>query len=97
MVAPTRTRAVTRPAPKGAEAISAAIAADIDLNSTITATLRTFNTATGIISAQGADRVNGTRAGGGQFKLTSVTAAGATTVTDQSTYDVHIVALGTGT
>jgi hypothetical protein len=77
--------------------VSAFIPADINAYSTITVTLRTFNTQTGLPAALGADRVNGTRAGGGGFIIRSLTAAGAAVATDQSTYDWHVIGLGSGT
>ncbi len=78
--------------------VSAFIPCDLDANSTITATLKTFSGAAGVISAKGADRVNGTRLAGGGFKLTSILlATGATVATDAGTYDWHVVGLGAGT
>lgn len=86
---------VTNGAQKGSAVlvagVSALIPADITATSSIVATLSVFNTATGTIAAKVADRVVGTRAGGGGFKLTSVNAAGATNVTDVSTYDWLVI------
>jgi len=71
--------------------VSPFITADISASSRIVATMKTFNGATGIAIAKGTDRVNGTNAGGGGFKITSVSqAAGATVVTDQGTYEWHV-------
>lgn len=77
--------------------VSAAVAADIGSNSVITATKRVHNGVSGpIIMAKAGDRVSGTRAGGGSFKLTSTDTGGATVATDQGTYDWHIIGLGSG-
>jgi hypothetical protein len=74
-----------------ANGVSAAIPADITARSRITATSKAFNGATGTISAKAADRVIGTRAGGGSFKLTAIAAAtGATVATDAGDYDWHV-------
>jgi len=67
---------------------AALIPADVTANSRITCDLKTFNGAAGIPSALAADRVVGTRAGGGGFKITSYAlATGAPVATDQGTYD----------
>lgn len=71
-----------------AAGVSALVATDITAQSVIVATLKTFAGPIGSIQAKGTDRVVGTRAGGGGFKLTSIDpAAGTTVITDTSTYD----------
>jgi hypothetical protein len=71
--------------------VSALIPADITASSRITATLKTFSGAAGIPGALSADRVVGTRVGGGGFKITSyLLATGAVVATDQGTYDWHV-------
>jgi hypothetical protein len=71
--------------------VSALIPADVTAQSAITASLKTFSGAAGVIGALAADRVVGTRAGGGGFKLTSyVLATGAVVATDQGTYDWRV-------
>jgi hypothetical protein len=68
--------------------ISPVIPADIAAQAVITATLKSFSGAGGKIVAKTADRVIGTHAGGGSFKLTSIDqATGATVATDTGTYD----------
>jgi len=65
------------------------IPADITANSRITATLKDINGGTlgPNITAKTADRVVGTRVGGGGFKLTSISAAGVTVATDNGIFD----------
>lgn len=73
--------------------VSALIPADISAASTITAMQKTRSGVCGTIVAKSADRVIGTRAGGGGFKLTSVdNTTGATVITDIGTYDWHVKA-----
>jgi hypothetical protein len=68
---------------------AALIPADITAASSIVATLKDINGGVlgATITAKATDRVMGTRAGGGGFKLTSTTAAGVTVATDQGIYD----------
>jgi len=85
MVAPYVQRGVTTLV----AGVSPAIPADISPQSRIVATLKTFNGATGIIRSTG--RVDGVRAGGGEFTLTATNpATGATVITDEGDYDWHV-------
>lgn len=71
--------------------VSALIPADITARSRIVANLKTFSGAAGVPGCLSADRVVGTRAGGGGFKITSyLLATGAIVATDQGTYDWHV-------
>jgi len=72
--------------------VSAFIPADIRATTTITCALKTFSGAAGVPAALSADRVNGTRATTGGFKITSyLLSAGTAVVTDQGTYDWQAV------
>ncbi len=69
--------------------VSANLVADVTANSRIVSTIKTVSGAFGTPVCGG--RVNGTRAGGGRFVITStLPATGATVTTDQGTYDWHI-------
>lgn len=71
--------------------ISAFIACDLSGSSKIVATLQTFGGVAGVIAALPGDRVNGSKAGGGGFKLTSVSqATGAVVTTDAGVYEWHV-------
>lgn len=73
--------------------VSAFIPADIiQPGSRIVATIAIHSGVQGAggVSAKTADRVAGTRAGGGGFVLTAVDLAGATVATDSGTYDWHV-------
>lgn len=70
--------------------VSALIPADITAQSAIVATLNDINgsaTTGPVWVAKPADRVVGTRAGGGGFKITGTTNAGATNAADNGIYD----------
>ncbi|SRR6266852_460995 len=74
-----------------AAGVSAFIPADISPQSSIVATLKTFNGATGNPTCKAADRVNGAKAGAGGFKVTSVDpATNATVASDNGTYDWYV-------
>jgi hypothetical protein len=74
--------------------VSPFIPADMSADSTITVTLRTLNNADvalGAVLCPSTDRVNGTRAGGGGFKIRDVDpTSGNPLETDISTYDWHV-------
>lgn len=69
--------------------VSPFIPADISASSSIVATLQDINGGVlgNVPTTKLADRVVGTRAGGGGFKITSVTLAGVTVVTDTGIYN----------
>ncbi len=71
--------------------VSAFIPADVTANSSIVATLQTYNGVCGTPMVPTADRVVGTRSGGGGFKVHAITpATGANTATDQGTYNWQV-------
>lgn len=73
--------------------VSALIPADIVAESRIVAHLKDINgsaTTGPVTAAKPADRVVGTRAGGGGFKITGTTNAGVTNAADNGIYDWHV-------